>query len=801
MTAFPPRATYRIQFNRDFTFAAAEAIVPYLHRLGISHVYASPITTAVSGSPHGYDVIDPTRINPELGGEDGFRSLVEALHARGMGVIIDIVPNHMGVAGGENGYWNDVLRNGAGSRYARWFDVDWDQPLLLPILGATLGEVIDAGDLRLVDGRLELYGSEGPPLRPDVAAEGDLRALVEAQHYRLASWRTANDELNWRRFFTVNDLAGVRVEEPEVFDATHALYFTLYEQGLIDGVRVDHVDGLADPAGYCRSLRERFDAIGGADRRCYIVIEKILAGDEPLATDWQTDGTSGYDFMREVTGVLHAPEGEAPLGTLWQQISGRPADFTQEALTARQQLLGWSFTAQADACVAAFAALANSAAQSDTAFEAVTSGMLRRAIERLLWVFPVYRSYGLGEHGPASDGVVLDRALADSEAFCPPGEAEIARYIVEWLAGRGPGDASLAAEAVRRFQQLSAPIAAKAVEDTAFYRHGVLLSTNDVGFAPEHFALDIEAFHAAMADRHSHFPHAMLATATHDHKRGEDVRARLAAISGIPTLWKEHVERWTALAEPLAPGVDAGDRYVMFQTLFGAWPASGVGDDFADRIKAWQIKALREAKLRSSWEAPDEAYEGQCTGLVDALLGNASFVDDMSAFVRLTAPAATANSLAIAMLRNTVPGIPDCYQGSELEDLSLVDPDNRRPVDYAKCAAVLDGAEDPLSKLQLIARLLGARRDTPALFAEGDYRPIPVVGKRAEHVLAFSRRFASSRLECAVLVKAAGVLVEAGRTTPDAEWWGDTTVQFEQPVRAADLFFAAPYHFTVAGGL
>jgi (1->4)-alpha-D-glucan 1-alpha-D-glucosylmutase len=800
MTAFPPRATYRLQFNSDFTFAAAEAIVPYLDRLGISHVYASPITAAVSGSPHGYDVIDPTRINPELGGEDGFRSLVEALHARGMGVIIDIVPNHMGVAGGENTYWNDVLRNGAGSRYARWFDVDWDQPLLLPILGAPLGEVIAAEDLRLVDGRLELYGSEGPPLRPDVPAEGDLRALVEAQHYRLASWRTANDELNWRRFFTVNDLAGVRVEEPAVFDATHALYFALYEQGLIDGVRVDHVDGLADPAGYCRSLRERFDAIGGADRRCYIVIEKILAGDEPLATDWQTDGTSGYDFMREVTGVLHAPEGAAPLGALWQRISGRPADFTQEALTARQQLLGWNFTAQAEACVAAFAALAKSAARSHTAFEAVTSGMLRRAIERLLWVFPVYRSYGLGNNGPASDGAVLDRALADSVAFCPPGEAEIAQYIVEWLAGRGPGDAALAAEAVRRFQQLSAPIAAKAVEDTAFYRHGVLLSTNDVGFAPELFALDTDAFHAAMAVRLADFPHAMLATATHDHKRGEDVRARLAVLSGIADLWVEYVARWSGMATPLASDIDAGDRYVLFQTLFGAWPMSGPDTDFGDRIKAWQTKALREAKLRSSWEAPDEAYEERCADLVDALLGDADFVEDMTALVRRTAPAATANSLALAVLRNTVPGVPDCYQGSELEDLSLVDPDNRRPVDYGTRAAVLDVADDPLSKLQLVARLLAARRDAPALFADGDYQPAHVSGARAGHILAFTRTLGDARLDCAVLVKAAGALVEAGRACPDAEWWGDTTVQFGQPVRATDLFSGAPYSFRISGG-
>jgi len=798
MTAFPPRATYRLQFNRDFPFSAAQAIVPYLERLGVSHIYASPITTAVAGSPHGYDVTDPTRINPELGGEEGFRSLVDALRARGMGVIIDIVPNHMGVAGGENAYWNDVLRNGRESRYAHWFDVDWDGPLLLPILGAPLGEVIASGDLKLADGGLQLYGSDGPPLRPDVPADGDPRAVVEAQHYRLASWRTANDELNWRRFFTVNDLAGVRVEDPDVFEATHALYFDLFARGLIDGVRVDHVDGLADPAGYCRTLRERFDAIG-SERRCYIVIEKILAEDEPLSTDWGTDGTSGYDFMREVTSLLHAPDGEAPLGALWQTISGRPADFAQEALLARQQLLNWHFASQTDRCVAAFAALARSAAQSHTDFEAVTPAMLRRAIERLLWVFPVYRSYGLGDHGPASDGAVLDKALADSAAFCPPGESEIARYIVEWLAGRGPGDEALAAEAVRRFQQLSAPIAAKAVEDTAFYRHGVLLSTNDVGFAPERFALDTAGFHAAMAARASGFPHAMLATATHDHKRGEDVRARLAVLSGVSDLWEQRVARWTEIAETLGERVDAGDRYVLFQTLYGAWPDAGVEEDFADRIKAWQTKALREAKLRSSWEAPDADYEARCNTLVDALLANETFVTDIAGFVRRTAPAAAANTLAIAVLRNTVPGVPDCYQGAELEDLSLVDPDNRRPVDYAERAAVLDGPADALSKLQTVARLLAARREAPALFNDGDYRPVLVSGSRSAHVVAFTRATGESRLDSAVLVKAAAAQVEAGQACPDAAWWGDTIVHLEQPVSAAELFATAPYHFHVTG--
>ncbi|MBC3941039.1 malto-oligosyltrehalose synthase [Sphingomonas albertensis] len=791
-----PRATYRFQFHKDFTFADAEALVPYLDTLGISHLYASPITTARSGSTHGYDVVDPTRINPELGGEEAFRSLVAALRKRDMGVIIDIVPNHMGVAGGENAWWNDVLTHGESSEFARYFDIDWREKLVLPILGDPLAETIASGAIKVeqVDGRhvLEAYGEHRLPIRDEdqaTAATDDIAALVDRQHYRLASWRVANDELNWRRFFTINDLAGLRAEDPVVFDATHALYFRLYAERLIDGVRVDHVDGLTDPAGYCRHLRARLDSIerpaDAPPGPAYIVIEKILADDEPLSTDWGVDGTSGYDFMEQVTALLHAPAGAEPLAELWADISGRSLDFAPEELRARQELLAWQFHAQHRDCVEAFVVLARSTLECD----GLTRGMIHRAIERLLWVFPVYRTYGTGDAAPAADAAIRETVRQRIAQFVPPGETAVIEHMLAWLAGEGVGDAKLAAEAVRKFQQLSAPIAAKAVEDTAFYRYGCLLSRNDVGFDAARMSLAIDDFQAAMVDRARYWPAAMLATATHDHKRGEDVRARLAVLSEVPHLWRARVQRWHELAARFADGVDPADAYMLFQTLFGAWPeeltasdAKGLSD-FAERIVAWQEKALREAKMQSSWEAPNEAYESRCHDLARALLDPArskAFLDDMTAFIAQIAPAAAANGLAQVALRYTVPGVPDLYQGTETADLSLVDPDNRRPVDYARLQASLDGKTP--AKMALIQQLLAMRRDNPTLFSEGRHERVAVTGIRADRVIAFRRVGKEASLRCVVPLRCA----ERHLDRIDArDWWGDTALSSGE--RIADV--------------
>ncbi|HIV79271.1 MAG TPA: malto-oligosyltrehalose synthase [Candidatus Sphingomonas excrementigallinarum] len=776
-----PRATYRFQFHKDFPFARAEALLPYLDRLGISHVYASPITTAAAGSLHGYDVIDPTRINPELGGDKAFRSLAEAARARGMGVIIDIVPNHMGVAGGGNRWWNDVLTHGEASHFARFFDIDWSRKLVLPILGDPLRKVLAEGQIAVEhrDGRAEIvaYGEHCLPIRDedqDDAETQEIAALVDRQHYRLASWRVSNDELNWRRFFTINDLAGLRIEDDQVFEETHALYFRLYEEGLIDGVRIDHVDGLTDPIGYCRRLRARFDAIARDDgNHAYIVVEKILAAEEPMGDDWGVDGTSGYDFMEEVSALLHAPEGTRPLAELWAHQSGRSDQFAPEELQARQDLLAWQFAGQLEQCVEAFASLTASSSELDGA---ITTPMLRRAIERLLWVFPVYRTYG--PDAPASDAAIRKIARKRVDPHLPPGEAFVVDQILDWLAGAGPGERERQKEAVRRFQQLSAPIAAKAVEDTAFYRHATLLSRNDVGFDAGRLSLSIAAFHERMRGRAERFPLAMLTTATHDHKRGEDVRARLAVLSAMPEDWRRQVEAWRTQTLGLAEGIDPADWYMLIQTLVGAWPEPDNLGDFAERIAAWQEKALREAKLRSSWEAPDTDYEARCNRFAQVLIDGdegAVFREGMAALLRRIGPAAQANSLVQVALRYTVPGVPDCYQGTEFADLSLVDPDNRRPVDYAAREAAL--AEGRVSKQMLIAGLLDIRQRHPDMFTHGTYHPLAVTGHARDRVIAFQRRQGDAVLTCVFGLRLEPLMDERGvidwRDTA-AAWDGDT---------------------------
>jgi len=785
-----PRATYRFQFHAGFTFADATALVPYLDTLGISHVYASPITTATPGSTHGYDVVDPTRISPELGGEDGLRTLVAALRGRDMGLVIDIVPNHMGVAGGQNAWWTDVLTHGRNSEHARVFDIDWRHRIVLPVLGTPLKDALQTNQIaieRADDGRwwIVAYGEHRFPVRDeDQAMAGTLPigVLLDRQHYRLAWWRIANDQLNWRRFFSINELAGVRVEDEAVFEAVHALIFRLYREGLIDGVRVDHVDGLTDPAGYCRRLRARLDALPRpADTPAgpaWIVVEKILAEDETLDPDWGVDGTSGYDFMAEVAALLHDPAGAAPLGALWAKVSGRSSQFADEELLARQELLAWQFTGQLEGCTDAFRALAHSTGEGD----GLTRAMIRRAIERLLWAFPVYRTYGTGDAAPAGDAAVRAAVRERALPLLPPGEAAVADLILRWLAVTGPGDPALAAEAVRGFQQLSAPIAAKAVEDTAFYRYGRLLSRNDVGFAAGTMALSVDEFHTRMAARARDWPRAMLTTATHDHKRGEDSRARLAVLSAMPERWAEAVAEWEDIADRLGPAIDRGDRYMLFQALLGAWPEDGPNGDFADRLIAWQEKAMREAKLRSSWEAPDEAYEAAGAALVRALLADPGFVRSVEALYAQIAAAATGNSLVQAALRCTLPGVPDLYQGAELADLSMVDPDNRRPVDYPRRMALLDGSD---GKLALIRRLLALRRAHPALFAKGSYERAGVIGSDA--ILAFTRRSGRSALHMAVRLRQAPL--------------DGVTIAFAaaDPRPAADLLADMPVWFAVEG--
>lgn len=757
MTSAIPRATYRLQFHKGFTFDDGAAVVPYLADLGISHVYASPILKARAGSTHCYDVVDPALVNPELGGEEGLKRLVAALRGHDMGLVVDIVPNHMGVGGDENPYWLDVLRNGRESPFASMFDIDFeagDGRLLAPFLGAPYHEVLASGDLKLVRdaevGWAVRYFHHLFLLRPEDAAalEADpaaatcageegarqLHALLERQHFRLAFWRTAPDAINWRRFFDVTELAALRADAPGVFERTHAKVLDLYAQGLIDGLRVDHVDGLAEPGAYCRRLRAELSAREAMRPeplrgRAWLVVEKILAAGESLDPGWEVNGTTGYDFMEEVSRLLHDADGFARLATHWAARTGRPAAFSAEEEPARREIIARSFTAPLESAVDALAALAT----ADPADRDRPRPALRRCLIEILVHFPRYRSYaaGRGETGVEA----LHAAIAAARGSVFPGDAWHLDRIADWL---GPltadaPHADLRRAAITRFEQLSSPVAAKSVEDTAFYRYGPLLSRNEVGSNPSTGGGTIADWHRTAEARAAGWPAAMLASATHDHKRGEDVRARLSILSECADLWIALLDRWLDVLKAQAPSVDAADRIMLIETLVGAWPddASGM-EGFLARVEGWQMKALREAKRVTSWDRPDEDFEAQAHGLARFILTAPEGADmrrEMSRFVDLLRPAAEAKGLVATLLKLTAPGIPDLYQGTEFLDLSLVDPDNRRPVDFTRRRAALDAppAGADARKQHLIRTLLRLRAEAPELF-RGEYVPLETGG-------------------------------------------------------------------------
>jgi len=774
-----PRATLRLQFHRGFTFASAEALVPYFAQLGVSHLYASPIATARPGSQHGYDMIDATHVNPELGGEHGLRSLTDALSRSGMGLILDIVPNHM-AADAANGWWADVLRHGRSSRHARWFDIDWqaDDRVLLPILGDPLETVLAKGELTVEGDTLRYFDNRLPLANASLGMR--LPDLLERQHWRLAWWRSAGDRLNWRRFFDVNELVCLRMQEPDAFEAVHALPLRLHREGIVDGLRIDHVDGLADPAAYCRRLRERLKP------SAYLIVEKILLSGERLPADWRCDGTTGYDFMNEVNALLHDPAGERVLAEAWSRLSGRAANFAVEEEQARREVLARSFGAQLDACANAFAG------------GELAPPALRRVLGELLAHFPVYRTYGHA-NGPggrlsAADRAMLDRAAAGARRTCLATD----RWALEALLTR-IGDGRHA-HAVTRFQQLSAPIAAKAVEDTGFYRYGRLLSRNDVGFDAATFALGADDFHHRMQTRLTSEPRSLLATATHDHKRGEDVRARLAVLSAMASEWAGLQARWLEVSRSLchdgAPR--PGDVATLLQTIVGAWPFDlALGDRagraaFAGRLVAWQQKALREAKLVSDWAAVDEAYESSAQQFTLALVAEAAapaLLQEIDALVRRIAPAGAVGGLAQCLLRMTVPGVPDLYQGCELWDLSLVDPDNRRPVDWAArqqglvvqpLTELADAWGDGRIKQALISRVLGLRRRLSPLFETGEYRPVALEGPLADAMVAFIRCTSESWMLVVAPSLAQRLPLVSGGIELVADGWRDTAVVLDE---------------------
>ncbi len=877
-----PRATARLQLHKDFTLDDAAAIVPYLANLGISHAYTSPLLTARPGSMHGYDIVDHRAINPELGGEPALRRMVAALRANDMGLIVDIVPNHMGVGGADNAWWLDVLEWGRTSPYAEFFDIDWNPPdpalqnrVQLPFLGGPYGTVLDAGDITLQlepSGRLVAqYGEHIFPISPrlyrlvfgDLVAQftaqmaptigrnaaraaaaamkahlaslsrsgstelsqalarydaktesgrRELHLFLERQHYQLVWWRAAADEINWRRFFDVTSLAGLRAELPAVFDATHALILRLYGEGLIDGVRIDHIDGLADPRAYCRKLRRRLEAAGqgrpanAPPGEPYIVVEKILAPHERLPADWLTNGTTGYDFMDQVSALLHDPAGEVPLTALWQNLTGNAESYEAEERVARRLILRDTLASELNATAAAL----HRVARRSLATRDYTLTAIRRALVEILVHFPVYRLYAGLVGRLRIDDHVLARAIAGARRTMRAADYPLLDQISQWLGGEAPRALPPGSErrerlrAIVRFEQLSSPVAAKSMEDTAFYRYGRLLSRNEVGSNPGQFALAPAGFHAACAARGRSFPHAMLATATHDHKRGEDLRARLAVLSEIPDLWAAQLARWMRLNAPLRRELDSGfapdaaDEIMLYQMLIAAWPPELAASDadgiaaFGQRILGWQEKAMREAKRHTAWVGPNEPYEQACRDFVLATLdtGRASrVVAEIFAFAARIGPAGAINGLSQTLLRLTVPGVPDLYQGADRWDMSMVDPDNRRPVDYALREAALPEALAPETavgigawqtgqvKQAVIARALALRRRLPDVFADGSYTPLTVSGAAADHVLAFARQLGDTRLLIAVTRLSWSLLGEDARPLAPPGAWQDTSIK------------------------
>lgn len=867
--AIVPRATYRLQLHQDFDFDAASAVLPYLRRLGVSHVYCSPIWRARPGSRHGYDVVEPGAINPELGGEDGFARFSAAAKAQGLGLLLDMVPNHMGVFGADNPWWLDVLENGQASRHADHFDIDWSPPnralrgkLLVPVLGDAYGSVLERGELRLglaPGGRLALHYHEhlfpldprsyaqvlqqaveglpagaaarkplqvlskslaGLPAHDDADAArrdarrqavpalqaelatllGDaaVRAAVEAelaalndgpghdaldalhdrQAFRLASWRVAADEINYRRFFDVNDLAAIRVEDAAVFEATHGRALDLCAAGVVDGLRIDHPDGLLDPAAYFERLQAGYAArVAGTDaaaRPLYVVAEKIAAAHEDVPTAWALHGTTGYRFANVLNGLFVERRHAQRLERLWRAYSGVDEDYED---LAREAKLATARSALASDLTLLAQAL-HRVGQSNRATRDHGFNTLRDALAEVAASMPVYRTYVV-ERPSAQDRRFIEWAVADARRRSRLDDEGVFEFVRRCLlldppAGLGgPKGAALLLRFVQRFQQFCAPVAAKGVEDTAFYRYHRLVSLNEVGGEPAVFGLSAAAFHGASADRARRWPHTMLASSTHDNKRAEDVRQRINVLSERPAAWRLALRRWRAGTRGLRSTVhghaapSAADEYLIFQTLVGSLPDGPFDDaalaDYRGRIQAYLQKALREAKQHTRWTRPDEAYEGAVRRFVDGVLGR---LQPNPVLAELRTQAAelawygALNSVSATVLKAASPGVPDVYQGSELMPLLLVDPDNRRPVDYARRDGLLQDFEaaagggapsadwlaalaatpgDGRLKLWCLWRLLQLRRERPALFAHGGYQPLRVQGARRNHAIAFAR--------------------------------------------------------------
>jgi (1->4)-alpha-D-glucan 1-alpha-D-glucosylmutase len=904
-----PLATYRLQLTADFNFDKAAAVVPYLKALGISHVYASPFTTARKGSTHGYDVVDHTKLNPELGGEAGFERLSAALRQNDLGLILDFVPNHVGVHYADNPWWLDMLEWGPASPRAASFDVDWEQlpyrkrgGVLLPILGDPYGEALERGEIELrydasegsfscwyYEHRLpiapERYGevlrilvkeadaesteagrqilalasryrglrhpnrNEAPAFKAalkgiagaaEIIAQGlsayragkdrpaqtlALHHLLERQHYKLGHWRLASSDINYRRFFDVNSLAGLRVENAETFEAAHRLVRRLIAEGKLQGLRLDHIDGLRDPAQYFQRLRRLIrQAQGGDSNPFYVVIEKILGEDEKLQRFPGISGTTGYEWMNVLTHLLIDPKGLDSLDEIWRQVSNQPPQLGPVLEAAKRRVLETLLASEFTVLTRLLTRIAN----GHYSTRDYSADSLRQALELYVMHFPVYRTYITAAGPTAHDRALIEQTIAQAREEWFAADDGIFDFLRDVLTldllrpGRPPHSAPRVRRFALKLQQFTGPLMAKSLEDTAFYRYHRLLALNEVGGDPSAKALAIPVFHAMMQTRAREWPHGMTATATHDTKRGEDARARLAALTEIPDEWTSTVSRWKMLNAPhlVLKGAKraptASREYMLYQTLLGAWPMEGADESFVERIQAYALKSVREAKQETSWLNPQAPYEDGLKTFVARVLDDSlsdEFLEELSALARRVALLGALNSLSQLTLKATLPGLPDFYQGTEFWDLSLVDPDNRRAVDFAARADALAALHTPdwerlaqswsdgHLKLAWTAHLLKIRNALAEVFTEGDYQPLEVDGPHRDHIIAFAR---SRGRNAAIVVTGRwfAPFTQGGRVWPKADAF-DATINVSgfavegdadagTEIRASSLFQQLP---------
>jgi len=752
-----PRCTYRLQLSRDFPFQAAADCAEYFASLGVSRLYCSPILQAAPGSSHGYDVVDPTRINDELGGELGFHRMVSQLRGEGLDVMIDIVPNHMATVVPANRWWWDILKHGLSSRYAGFFDVNWEPPVpslkgkvLLGVLSDRYGRELESGRIALErrgDEVVVRYHDDVFPVSPasldGIAVESVERdldafdALLQRQHYRLAYWRTAQAEVNYRRFFTIHSLIGLRVEVDEVLQESHRVVFELAHRGELAGLRVDHVDGLIDPLAYLQQVRQ-------ATPDSYVVVEKILDYDERLAGGLPVDGTTGYDFIAHVDGLFVDSRNEETLTSLYHAFTGESQPFSELVRSCKREIMATELSPDLERLTTMLVAICEGyRAQRDR-----IRSELRDAVSEMTAAFTVYRTYLRPGTSPSREDVRhVALAVEETVRRRPDIEPDLLAFISDLLLHKfsGASEAQFAA----RFQQFTTAVMAKGVEDTAFYRYHRLISLNEVGGNPAAFGRPVDSFHDYCSFIAKAWPKTMLTLSTHDTKRSADVRARLHLLSEMPAEWEaavrswaEHNGRYRSQGYP-----DRNLEYLIYQTLVGAWPID------AERLKQFLLKAAREGKAHTSWIDPVPAYEDAIAEFVNSLMADGEFMNELQTFIgrNQLVPYGRINSLAQTTLLLTCPGVPDLYQGSELWDLSLVDPDNRRPVDFqlrrrllseiqdAEAEQVLSRADEGVPKLWLVTRLLRTRRERPELFSGSDYSPVVAHGAKANHAVSFVR--------------------------------------------------------------